>query len=129
MSKMTPLRAIRRKCLWCCGDSRQEVRLCPATQCPLWPLRMGTGHEGTPLSPLAAIRAKCLDCVGGIMGGIRSCDVEILEGPCSLHPFRMGKLPEKQRKRSRAFCEAARRRALEMWGKRRASPEAIPPAR
>lgn len=39
--RLTPLQAIRAKCLDCSGGSRQEVRLCPITQCPLWPYRFG----------------------------------------------------------------------------------------
>ena len=35
------LRAIRAHCLWCCKDSRTEVRLCPAEDCPLWLYRFG----------------------------------------------------------------------------------------
>ena len=38
---MTPMKAIREKCLDCCCGSAQEVRLCPAQKCPLWPYRMG----------------------------------------------------------------------------------------
>ena len=41
MGKLTPLRAIRLKCLDCCAGQRKEVRLCPAKDCPLWPFRMG----------------------------------------------------------------------------------------
>ena len=38
---LTPLKAIRAKCLDCVCESAQEVRLCPATNCPLYPYRMG----------------------------------------------------------------------------------------
>lgn len=38
---MTPVKAIREKCLDCCGGSPQEVRLCPAQGCALHPFRMG----------------------------------------------------------------------------------------
>ena len=38
---MTPLKAIRAKCLDCCYDNVMEVRLCPATNCPLWEFRFG----------------------------------------------------------------------------------------
>jgi hypothetical protein len=41
MPKLTPLRAIRAKCIHCCCGSRKEVRLCTATRCPLWPYRLG----------------------------------------------------------------------------------------
>ena len=38
---MTPLKAIRLKCLDCCFGQTNEVRLCPAEDCSLWPYRMG----------------------------------------------------------------------------------------
>jgi len=38
---LSPLKAIRAKCLDCVGDQPQEVRLCPCTDCPLYPYRMG----------------------------------------------------------------------------------------
>lgn len=38
----SPIKAIRAKCLDCCGGSEGEVRKCVQTDCPLWPLRMGT---------------------------------------------------------------------------------------
>jgi hypothetical protein len=41
-SSNSPLEAIRRNCLECCGGGASEVRKCPATICPLWPFRMGT---------------------------------------------------------------------------------------
>lgn len=37
----SPIRAIRAKCLDCCGGSDSEARKCTAIDCPLWPLRMG----------------------------------------------------------------------------------------
>ena len=41
MAKLTPIKAIRAKCIDCsCGD-KKEVRLCPIENCPLWPYRMG----------------------------------------------------------------------------------------
>jgi len=36
------IKAIRAKCIDCCGDSLAEARRCIATGCPLWPMRMGT---------------------------------------------------------------------------------------
>ena len=38
---LTPVRAIRAKCLDCCCGSAQEVKLCPITDCSLYPYRMG----------------------------------------------------------------------------------------
>lgn len=37
----SPIKAIRAKCLDCCCDQREEVKLCPATTCPLYPFRLG----------------------------------------------------------------------------------------
>jgi len=37
--ELTPLKAIRAKCLDCSGGSAQEVRKCPVKTCPLWPFR------------------------------------------------------------------------------------------
>lgn len=37
----SPIKAIRAKCLDCCCDQREEVKLCPAKDCPLWQFRLG----------------------------------------------------------------------------------------
>jgi len=37
----SPIKAIRAKCIDCCGGSEGEARKCTAIGCPLWPLRMG----------------------------------------------------------------------------------------
>ena len=37
---MTPMKAIRAKCLDC-NYTAKEVRLCPCTDCALWPFRLG----------------------------------------------------------------------------------------
>lgn len=39
--KLTPLRAIREKCIDCCAGSKLEVKKCPATSCPLNSMRFG----------------------------------------------------------------------------------------
>ena len=38
---LTPLKAIRARCMDCCGGSRSEVRKCVALDCASWPFRMG----------------------------------------------------------------------------------------
>ena len=38
---LSPIKAIRAKCMDCCYDQREEVKLCPAKDCPLWPFRLG----------------------------------------------------------------------------------------
>lgn len=43
---MTPMKAIRAKCLDCCCGSFQEVRLCTVEKCPLYPYRFGKRPKG-----------------------------------------------------------------------------------
>jgi hypothetical protein len=113
---ITPLRALRRNCLWCCNGSANEVRLCAAKACPLWMFRLG--HRPTPedmaavadvkLYPLErpitgrefqenagtalkAIRRRCVDCSGGSPIGANGCTTS----DCDLHPFRRGKNPNR----------------------------------
>jgi len=38
---LTPIKAIRAKCLDCCCGMANEVKLCTADKCPLYPYRMG----------------------------------------------------------------------------------------
>ena len=38
---LTPVKAIRAKCLDCSEGSSKEVKLCPVTACPLYPYRNG----------------------------------------------------------------------------------------
>lgn len=45
---MTPMKAIRAKCLDCCGGSAKEVRTCTAPECPLFPYRFGHRPETSP---------------------------------------------------------------------------------
>jgi hypothetical protein len=42
---MTPLKAIRGKCLDCCCGQANEVKLCPSTDCPLYEYRFGKGAK------------------------------------------------------------------------------------
>jgi hypothetical protein len=41
IKSITPLRAIREKCMDCCCGNRTEIRLCPSKDCPLWLFRFG----------------------------------------------------------------------------------------
>ena len=41
MKPLTPIKAIRKKCLDCSGWKPAEVRLCEMTDCPLYRFRMG----------------------------------------------------------------------------------------
>lgn len=46
MAKLTPLKAIRAKCLDCTAGQFIEIRLCPCTGCPLYEYRMGKRPKG-----------------------------------------------------------------------------------
>ncbi|ADZ72183.1 hypothetical protein [Polymorphum gilvum] len=49
-ARISPLRALRLKCLDCCNGSAREVRLCTAVDCPSWPFRMGKNPWAGPVS-------------------------------------------------------------------------------
>jgi hypothetical protein len=109
----TPLKAVRLHCLSCCSGSANEVRLCPAKSCPLWPFRHGhrpnaaekaavAGRKAYPLernltgaaTALRAIRQRCIDCSGSSDAEARSCKFGPDQPePCSLHPYRLGRNP------------------------------------
>ncbi len=40
---LTPRKAIRRRCIDCCGYNTSDVRDCTLGTCPIWPYRMGYG--------------------------------------------------------------------------------------
>lgn len=46
--KISPLKAIRLKCVDCCCGSSNEVKLCTATKCPLYPFREGVNPNRKP---------------------------------------------------------------------------------
>lgn len=46
MARLTPIKAIRKKCLDCCAGQMQEVRLCTAKTRALHPYRMGHRPKG-----------------------------------------------------------------------------------
>lgn len=57
---LTPIKAIRAKCVDCCCGNVAEVRRCTTTQCTLYPYRMGKrpkGYADTPESKNATDRA------------------------------------------------------------------------
>ena len=59
-SRVSPLRALRLKCLDCCNESSQEVRLCTAVDCASWPFRMAKKPWRRKLDPQerAALQAR-----------------------------------------------------------------------
>ena len=60
---LTPIKAIRAKCLECVCGLPKEIRLCSCTECPLYPYRMGHRPKvGTdiPLAVTAENHAESL---------------------------------------------------------------------
>lgn len=57
---MTPMKAIRAKCLDCCGTSH-EVRFCTIEKCPLYPYRFGKRPKGYEDTTPDANEAEPLD--------------------------------------------------------------------
>ena len=91
MTKITPLRAIRRKCLECTGGHLpSEVKNCTNPDCPLYHLRMGRGKKG--ISPLKQIRKHCLECMGGSYVLVKEC----CSTNCPIHQYRFGHNPKRK---------------------------------
>lgn len=119
--RRTPLQAIRAKCLWCAGNSANEVRLCPVEGCALHEYRAGHRPETATLTPIKAIKAKCRDCYGLSWADVQDCPgLGLADGPCPLHAYRLGKNPNI----STETREAMRQRAKDtrLAEKRRRSP-------
>lgn len=56
---LTPIKAIRAKCLDCSGNSAAEVRECVLKHCPLYPYRMGRNPNRTGRELTEEQKAKC----------------------------------------------------------------------
>lgn len=67
---LTPIKSIRAKCVDCCCGSTQEVRLCPAQSCPLWPYRMGR----RPTTPGSGEAAETPDVAADFFELNEECD-------------------------------------------------------
>ncbi len=89
---LSPLNAVRHKCLDCNCASSDEVSLCPVKGCSLWPYRFGSypeNHQGAK-TVLRPIKAKCEDCVPEKLNGVRDCAKKC----CPLWPYRLGTNPK-----------------------------------
>ena len=102
---LSPLRTVRKYCLWCCNDQGNEVKLCPVESCALYPYRRGRGPDVKPaLTSLKSIRARCVDCSGSAKAA-SLCDM----ASCILFPFRDGHNPNLKGRGAGAGVEALRR--------------------
>ena len=61
MARLTPIKAIRKKCLDCCSGQMQEVRLCPLKTCALHPYRMGHRPKDEEVTTQGCNDEKSLD--------------------------------------------------------------------
>ena len=58
MAKLTPLKAIRKKCLDCCAGQVDEVRACELENCTLHPYRMGHRPQDNKISLIITTTKK-----------------------------------------------------------------------
>lgn len=95
---MSPLEAIRKRCLDCRGFSSKDVRDCDPTfeqgqECPLYPYRFGSRPKEKPeLTTLQAIKAFCLHCCNGSSYEVTLCPAE----DCPTWEFRDGHNPNRK---------------------------------
>ena len=89
---LTPLKAIRFKCLGYSSGSHKEVRWCKFNEsepnCFLYPYRFGKRAK-SPLTPIKTIRKYCLWCCGESYKEAKLCP----SATCALYPYRLGKNP------------------------------------
>ena len=50
MTRLTPIKAIRKKCLECCKGQVKEVRECSIKKCALWAYRHGHRPKGEEIT-------------------------------------------------------------------------------
>ena len=48
---LTPIKAIRKHCIFCCGDQIKEVKFCQVKDCALYPYRMGHRPKPEEVTP------------------------------------------------------------------------------
>lgn len=48
IKRITPIKAIRLKCLECCCGQANEVKICHISDCPLWAYRFGHRPDEYP---------------------------------------------------------------------------------
>ncbi len=58
--RISPMKALRLRCLDCCAGSPARVRLCESVTCPSWPFRMGENPWRAAPSETKRERARAL---------------------------------------------------------------------
>ena len=88
---MTPSKAIRLYCKWCCNGYVPMKKYCGAEQCPLY-----DKHGRTVLK---RIKLRCLDCSGFNINEVKNCKFT----DCVLYIYRKGKNPKNVEAGKRRF--------------------------
>lgn len=109
MKTLTPIKSIRKYCLWCCQGSKMEIKLCTVFDCPLYQYRIGRKIKKSEfrilnpkmtdedfkrivfLTPVKAMKSRCEYCSNFKKKGIRNCEFK----DCSLYSYRLGKNPSR----------------------------------
>lgn len=66
MAKLTPMRAIRQKCLECSAGSTKEIKRCPVLKCALYAYRSGHRPKGEEFTDDGSSEEKSADTAGFI---------------------------------------------------------------
>lgn len=90
MQRLTPLRAIRKYCVWCCADNPIEPRFCVVKNCSLYKFRLGQGRGRY----LKGIRLRCLNCSAFVSDDVKDCQFQ----DCPLFYYRFGRSPHRKGK-------------------------------
>jgi len=112
----TPLQAVRRFCIECCGGVRKEVKTCGGDKpimsgkypnCPFFPHRYGRKRIS-----VKTIRKQCIICTNNSYDAIRECP----STKCPIYPFRMGKNPNYSEKTKKIRSKLAKKQGLAKIG-------------
>ncbi len=93
---LTPLKAMRSFCRYCCCDDLKAIRGCPTASCPIHLYREGKIPLGASGRLLSVIHSYCVNCAGTPQAA-RACTMSASCNPkytpCPLHPYRHGRRP------------------------------------
>ena len=90
---MTPIKALRKYCIWCCAGQIKQVDPCTTYGCPLHLFRHGKKPRNKPYTVLKAIRLRCLNCSDG-SENVKRCEFNgKIDDLCDLYTYRLGKNP------------------------------------
>lgn len=112
MAKPDAIRAVRRFCLECQGDSSPAVRACADGECPLHPWRLPAETSALPQSGAAAAPAAPAADAG-------SSPQVLSQAAREEEAVRKAALAQERQRRQRAALRAVRRQCLVCAGDRR----------